>query len=142
MVYDLFRMLGASPMVNHVVKLSPDATSVLGRRLLAFAELPAVYHHVLLVRGAADSEGPKENLSKCIRASVPLRSGALLRGDGREGGPALLDLVTAAVRAGSLFRVMLCNGQNLRECFLAGVADELIVGHTDLPSPGMAMAGF
>src|SRR5260370_28642794 len=79
---------------------------------------------------------PKENLSKCIRASVPLRSGALLRGDGREGGPALLDLVTATVRAGSLFRVMLCDCQNLRESFLAGVADELIVGHTDLPGPG------
>src|ERR1700722_2139053 len=67
---------------------------------------------------------PKENLSKCIRASVALRSGALLRGDGREGRPALLDLVTAAVRAGSLFRAMLCDGQNLRECLLAGVADE------------------
>jgi hypothetical protein len=103
-----------------------------GRCLLAFAELSAVDHHVLLVRAAADSE----------YASVPLRSGALLRGDGREGGPALLDLVTAAVRAGSLFRVMLCDGQNLRECFLAGVADELIVGHIDLPQPLMAMAGF
>src|SRR5258705_1182260 len=77
---------------------------------------------------------PKENLSKCIPASVPLRSGALLRGDGREGGPALLNLVTAAVRAGSLFRVMLCDGQSLQECFLAGLADELIMGHTDLPS--------
>jgi hypothetical protein len=30
---------------------------------------------------------------------------------------------------------MLCHGQNLRECFLAGVADELIVGHTNLPQP-------
>jgi hypothetical protein len=28
---------------------------------------------------------------------------------------------------------MLCDGQNLRECFLAGVTDELVVGHTDLP---------
>jgi hypothetical protein len=41
--------------------------------------------------------------------------------------------VTVAVRAGGLFRVMLCDGQNLRKCFLAGVTDELIVGHTDLP---------
>jgi hypothetical protein len=30
---------------------------------------------------------------------------------------------------------MLCDGQNLRECLLAGVADELIVWHTDLPQP-------
>jgi hypothetical protein len=45
----------------------------------------------------------------------------------------LFYLVTAAVRAGGLFRVMLCDGQNLRECFLAGVTDELVVGHTDLP---------
>jgi catechol 2,3-dioxygenase-like lactoylglutathione lyase family enzyme len=41
--------------------------------------------------------------------------------------------VTAAVRARSLFRIMLRDGQSLQECFLAGVADELIVGHTDLP---------
>jgi predicted patatin/cPLA2 family phospholipase len=34
---------------------------------------------------------------------------------------------------------MLCDGQGLRECFLAGVADELIMGHTDLP---MVIAGF
>jgi hypothetical protein len=60
-------------------------------------------------------------------------SGALLRGDGREGRPALFYLVTTAVRAGGLFRVMLCYGQNLREGLLAGVAEELIVGHTDLP---------
>jgi len=45
----------------------------------------------------------------------------------------LLYVVTAAVRAGGLFRVMFCDGQSLRECFFAGVADELIVGHTDLP---------
>jgi hypothetical protein len=32
-----------------------------------------------------------------------------------------------------LSRVMLRDGQNLQECFLAGVAEELIVGHTDLP---------
>lgn len=47
----------------------------------------------------------------------------------------MLNLVTAAVRAGGLFRVMLCDGQSLQECFLAGVADKLIMGHTDLPEP-------
>ncbi len=66
---------------------------------------------------------------------MPLCSGALLRGDGGEGRPALFYLVATAVRAGGLFRVMLCHGQNLRECFHAGVADELIVGHTNLPQP-------
>src|SRR6266478_411788 len=81
---------------------------------------------------------PKENLSKCIRASVPLRSRALLRGNRREGRPALLNLATAAVRAHHLIRVMLCDGQGHQECFMAGVADELIMGHTDLPSLGMA----
>jgi hypothetical protein len=64
---------------------------------------------------------------------VRLCSGALLRGDGREGRPALFYLLTAAVRARGLFRVMLCDGQNLRECFLAGVADELIVRHRNPP---------
>src|SRR5260370_30892167 len=65
----------------------------------------------------------------------PLRSDALLRGDGREGRPALSDLVTAAVRTGSFIRVMLCDGQNLQECFPAGVADELIVGKQTSPVP-------
>jgi catechol 2,3-dioxygenase-like lactoylglutathione lyase family enzyme len=45
----------------------------------------------------------------------------------------LFYLVAAAVRAGGLFRVMLGEGQSLRECFFAGLADEIIVGHTDLP---------
>jgi hypothetical protein len=51
----------------------------------------------------------------------------------------LVYVVTAAVRAGGLFHIMLCDGQSLRECFLAGVADELIMGHTNLP---MVIAGF
>jgi catechol 2,3-dioxygenase-like lactoylglutathione lyase family enzyme len=45
----------------------------------------------------------------------------------------LFYLMAAAVWAGGLFRVMLGDGQSLRECFLAGVADELIVGHRNLP---------
>jgi hypothetical protein len=60
-----------------------------GRHLLAFADFPAVDHH------------------------VPLRSGALLRGYGREGRPALFYLVTAAVRTGGLFRIMLRDVQSL-----------------------------
>ena len=50
----------------------------------------------------------------------------------------MLNLATAAVRADPLIRVMLCDGQSHQECFLAGVADKLIMGHTDLPSLGMA----
>jgi hypothetical protein len=74
----------------------------------AFAEFPAVDHHVLLVRAAVDSEGTEGKFVEVhARLPYPLRSGALLRGDGREGGPALFYLVTAAVRAGGLFRVML-----------------------------------
>jgi hypothetical protein len=45
----------------------------------------------------------------------------------------LFYLVTTAVRAGSLFGIMLSDGKNLRECFLASVTEELIVGHIDLP---------
>jgi hypothetical protein len=67
------------------------------------------------------------------RLLVLLGSGALLRGDGGEGRPALFYLVTTAVWAGGLFSVMFCHGQNLREGLLAGVAGKLIVGHTDLP---------
>jgi catechol 2,3-dioxygenase-like lactoylglutathione lyase family enzyme len=41
--------------------------------------------------------------------------------------------MAAAVRAGCLFRIVFDDRQSLGECFLAGVADKLIVGHTDLP---------
>jgi hypothetical protein len=45
----------------------------------------------------------------------------------------LFYVVTAAVPAGGFFHVMLRDGQSLRECFLAGAADEIVVGHTNLP---------
>jgi hypothetical protein len=109
-------------------------TEFLGRHLLAFADLSAVDHHVLLVGAAVDSEATEGKFVEVHkRLLVLLCSGALLRGDSREGRPALFYLVTTAVRAGCLFRVMLCHGQNLLECFVAGVTEELIVGHTDLP---------
>ena len=63
-------------------------------------------------------------------AHLLLASGALLRGDGGEDGPALFYLVAPAVRTGGLFGVVLGEVQDLREGFLAVVADVLIVGHT------------
>ena len=60
-------------------------------------------------------------------------SGAFLWSDDRKGRPALFYRETAAVWAGGLDPVMLRNGQSFRECFLAGVAEEFIVGHTNLP---------
>jgi hypothetical protein len=58
-----------------------------------------------------------------------LCSRALLRSDGGEGRPALLDILATAVRADDVFLLMFGNGQTLRECFLAGVTEELVVGH-------------
>jgi hypothetical protein len=59
-------------------------------------------------------------------------SGALSRSDNGEGGPALFYLMTAAVGAGNPAFLMVCERQSLRECFLAGVTEELVVGHWDL----------
>ena len=59
---------------------------------------------------------------------MPL-SGALLRSDGGEGRPALFDILATAVRTDDVFLLMFGNGQTLRECFLAGVTEELVVGH-------------
>ena len=59
-------------------------------------------------------------------------SGALLRGDGGKRGPALLDVLAAAVRAGDLFLLMPSNGQSLQKGFLAVTAEEFVVGHGDL----------
>src|SRR5713226_7190125 len=75
---------------------------------------------------------PKEKLSKRIRASLDGASRALLRGDSREGRPALFYLVATAVRAGGHLLIMLCYGQNLRECLLARLTGEFVVGHRDL----------
>jgi hypothetical protein len=60
-------------------------------------------------------------------------SSALLRGDSGEHRPTLFYVLAAAMRAGGLLSVMLCDMQNLGEGSFAGVADELIVGHTYLP---------
>jgi hypothetical protein len=63
------------------------------------------------------------NTSEPVCLLVLLCSGALPRGDDREGRPTLFYLVTTAVRAACLFRVMLGDGQSLCECFLADVAE-------------------
>lgn len=42
--------------------MSKLVTESLGRRLLAFADLPAVDHHVMLVRRAVDPGGAEVNL--------------------------------------------------------------------------------
>ena len=109
-------------------------TEFLGGCLLACTDFSAVDHHILLVGAPVDSNGTEGKFVE-VRAHllVLLCSGALLRSDGREGRPALFYLATTAMRAGGLFRIMLCDGENLREVLFAGVADELIVGHRHLP---------
>src|SRR5713101_1341134 len=61
-------------------------------------------------------------------------SGALLRGDGGKRGPALLDVLAAAVRALHLAFFVIHERQNLVEELIAGTAEEFVVGHTDLHS--------
>ena len=56
-------------------------------------------------------------------------SGALLRRDGGEVRPALLDILAAAVRADDLSLLVFGDGQTLRKCLLAGVTEELVLGH-------------
>jgi hypothetical protein len=57
-------------------------------------------------------------------------SGAFLGGNDGENRPALLHIVAAAVWAGNSAFLIVNESQDLRECFLAGVAKELVVGHT------------
>lgn len=103
-------------------------------------KIPREYRQSTDEDACADADG-RSNVKQTRAVEVSARllallwSGALPGGDGREGRPGLFDLVTTAVRTGDLVRVMLCDGQNLRECFFAGVAEELIVGHTNLPQP-------
>jgi hypothetical protein len=85
----------------------------------------------------ARKEGKSTAIEKAIEKAfgAVLRawfSGALPRSDNGEGGPALLYLMTAAVGTGNPAFLMVCERQNLRECFLAVMAEELVVRHWDL----------
>jgi hypothetical protein len=56
-------------------------------------------------------------------------SGTLLRRNGGEGGPALLDFLAATVRTEDLSFFVVDEGQNFREVFLAIVAEKFVAGH-------------
>src|SRR6266480_4241444 len=75
---------------------------------------------------------PNENLSKRTGASLEGVLRALFGGDSGEGRPALLDSLTAAVRAQNLAFFVIHKRQNLVEEFLAFLAEEFVVGHADL----------
>src|SRR6266699_2657020 len=76
---------------------------------------------------------PKENLSKRIRETPwTLASGALVRRDSGEGGPALLNVLAAAVRTQDFALFVSGEWKNLVEEFLAIVAQEFVVRHRDL----------
>ena len=59
-------------------------------------------------------------------------SSALFRSDRGKGGPALLDLLAAAVWALNLSFLIIDEGNNFIEEFLAAVAKEFVVGHEGL----------
>ena len=60
-------------------------------------------------------------------------SGALLRRNGVERGPALLDFLAAAVRTEDFPFFVVDKGQDLGEEFLAIVAEEFVAGHIQPP---------
>jgi hypothetical protein len=73
-----------------------------------------------------------------VQLPQTLLSGALLRRDGGEGGPALLDFLAATVRAEDLPLLVVDEGQDLGEEFLAIVAEKFVVRHTNLLGEGVA----
>ena len=62
----------------------------------------------------------------------PSTSSRLLCRDGREGGPALLDVVAATARACGGLCVVLAHGEGLGEDFVATLAEVFVVGHGNL----------
>jgi hypothetical protein len=87
----------------------------------------------VIIPAGKESDGEANNDHAEIWG-VHMWSGALLRGDGGKRGPALLDVLAAAVRTGDIFFLMPSNGQSLQKGFLAVAAEEFVVGHTDLHS--------
>jgi hypothetical protein len=65
-------------------------------------------------------------------------SGGFLRRDSVEGRPALLDALTAAVRAEDSSLFVVDEGQDPGEEFLAIAAEEFVAGHPNLLEEGVA----
>lgn len=65
-----------------------------------------------------------------LRLPGPRRSGALLRHERAERGPALLDVLAATVRTAYLPFSVVNERQDRGEELFAMVTDELVVGHT------------
>lgn len=63
------------------------------------------------------------------RGRLEFLSGAFLGGAGGESRPALLHIVAAAMWTGQSPLLIIKKSQDLRECFLARVTEELVVGH-------------
>jgi hypothetical protein len=61
---------------------------------------------------------------------LDFESGAFVGGNDGESRPALFYIVAAAAWAGHSAFLIVNKSQDLRECFLAGVAEEFVVGHT------------
>src|SRR5260370_34170869 len=73
------------------------------------------------------------NCPEMVQRPQTRLSGALLRRNGVESGPALLDFLAAAVRAEDFPFFVVDKGQDLGEEFLAIVAKEFVAGHTQPP---------
>jgi hypothetical protein len=71
-------------------------------------------------------------LLKCIAAYAS----GLLSSHGRKAGPALLNVVAAAMRADGGSGVVLSHGQGFGEGLVAGFTDVFIVGHGNLHELG------
>jgi hypothetical protein len=72
---------------------------------------------------------PKENFETHRCTPCTLASRAFLGRDSGEGGPALLDVLAAAVRAYDVALFVVGEGENLVKEFLAVLTEELVVGH-------------
>ncbi len=92
-----------------------------------------VDHDIVFVGAAVDLEGTEGEFVKthtCLLGRCVLR--ALFRCDRGESRPALLDFLTAAVRAQNLAFFVIHKRQNFVEEFLAFLAEKFVVGHVDL----------
>jgi len=76
------------------------------------------------------TDRPWHRRDNCPAKNTIKFSGALLRGD---GGPALLDIRAAAIRAAHLAFVIVDQSQSPRKGFLARMAEKFVVGHANLP---------
>ena len=93
-------------------RVAEPISKFLRRLFLALADFAAINDDIMFVRAAVDLDGAEREFVDADTRTPVTPSGAFLRRDCVEGGPALLDFLAAAVRTEDLPLLVVDKGQD------------------------------